>query len=224
MDWRNACNQQFGRCSSLAAGAKQLNPNGVVKTTSSPAVSGNPWDTTMTERINADFSRSAIIRTNGMEWRPSPARGVWRKRLELVGEAEAGRVTSIVRFDPGARFPDHGHPGGEEIFVMEGVFSDETGDYPAGSYLLNPEGTSHTPWSARGCTLFVKLRQYPGTGRTGTVIDTRSAEWRPGHAKGTEVLPLQADPAPGGGIARLIRMAPGYAGGRRLIPAVSRCS
>ena len=94
----------------------------------------------MTKRINADFSNSAIVRTNGMEWRSSPARGVWRKRLELVGEAEAGRVTSVVRFDPGARFPDHDHPGGEEMFVLDGVFSDETGNYPAGSYLLNPEG------------------------------------------------------------------------------------
>ena len=149
----------------------------------------------MTERINADFSRSAIARTNEMEWRPSPARGVWRKRLELVREAEADRVTSVVRFDPGARFPDHGHPGGEEILVLDGVFSDETGDYPAGSYLLNPEGTRHAPWSAQGCTLFVKLRQYPGTGRTGTVVDTRSAEWRPGRAEGAEILPLQADPA-----------------------------
>ena len=172
----------------------------------------------MTERINADFSRSAIVRTNGMEWRPSPASGVWRKRLELVGEAEAGRVTSVVRFDPGAEFTDHGHPGVEEMLVLDGVFSDETGDYPAGSYLLNPEGTGHAPWSAQGCTLFVKLRQYPGTGRTGTVVDTRSAEWRPGHTEGTEVLPLQADPAPGEGIVRLIRMAPGCAGGREVHP------
>lgn len=169
----------------------------------------------MTERINADFSRSAIMRTNGMEWWPSPARGVWRKRLELVGEAEAGRVTSVVRFDPGARFPEHGHPGGEEIFVLDGVFSDGTGDYPAGSYPLNPEGTSHAPWSAQGCTLFVKLRQHPGTGRTRTVVDTRSAEWRPGPAGGVEVLPLQAVSAPGGGI---VRMAPGCAGGREVHP------
>ena len=64
----------------------------------------------------------------------------------------------MVRFDPGARFPRHAHPDGEEILVLDGVFSDETGDYPAGSHLLNPDGTSHAPWSGLGCTLFVKLR------------------------------------------------------------------
>ena len=106
--------------------------------------------------------RGVVRRTADMDWQPSPGAGVWRKRLEPDGAVEAGQVTSVVRFDPGARFPRHAHPDGEEILVLDGVFSDETGDYPAGSHLLNPDGTSHAPWSGPGCTLFVVLEDGPG--------------------------------------------------------------
>ena len=78
--------------------------------------------------LNTDFSTRAVADTTAMDWQPSPAEGVFRKRLELLGPAESGRVTSIVRFAPGSRFPAHGHPAGEEILVLGGVFSDETGD------------------------------------------------------------------------------------------------
>ena len=158
--------------------------------------------------------RGVVRQTAEMDWQPSPVAGVWRKRLELAGAVEAGRVTSVVRFDPDARFPRHAHPDGEEILVLDGVFSDETGDYPAGSHLLNPDGTSHAPWSGPGCTLFVKLRQYPGAGRPRLAIDTRSAVWRPGPVEGSELLALYRDPAPGEGHAGLIRMAPGCGWGR----------
>ncbi|HEU5017876.1 MAG TPA: cupin domain-containing protein, partial [Pseudolabrys sp.] len=49
---------------------------------------------------------------------------------------------------------------GEEILVLDGVFQDERGDYPAGSYVRNPPGTSHVPASREGCTIFVRLWQF----------------------------------------------------------------
>src|SRR3546814_12653849 len=72
----------------------------------------------------------------------------------------------------------HGHPQGEGILVLDGVFSDEHGDYPAGTFLLNPAGFRHAPFSEDGCILFVKLCQFPGEGREHLAIDTTSAEWR----------------------------------------------
>lgn len=112
-----------------------------------------------------------------MEWSASPSAGVWRKRLELDGPKEAGRVTSVVRYDAGSEFHSHPHPDGEEILVLSGVFTDERGDHPAGTFMLNPEGYEHAPRSAPGCTLFVKLRQYPGLGRTQVRINTREGGW-----------------------------------------------
>lgn len=127
--------------------------------------------------LNADMSRRVVVDTASMDWQPSPSPTVWRKRLHLDGPAETGRVTSIVRYDADSRFPEHAHPDGEEIFVLDGVFSDEHGDYPAGAYLLNPEGTTHAPFSRLGCTLFVKLRQYAGADRPQLRVDTTAGEW-----------------------------------------------
>ena len=127
--------------------------------------------------LNADMSRRVVVDTASMDWQPSPSPTVWRKRLHLDGPAETGRVTSIVRYDAGSRFPEHAHPDGEEIFVLDGVFSDEHGDYPAGAYLLNPDGTTHAPFSRLGCTLFVKLRQYAGADRPQLRVDTTAGEW-----------------------------------------------
>lgn len=96
-----------------------------------------------------------------------------------MGPPEAGQVTSVVRYDPKSRFPAHDHPEGEEILVLDGVFSDEHGDWPAGTYLLNPEGFRHAPFSEPGCLLFVKLRQFPGRARQHVVVDTNRLAWQP---------------------------------------------
>ncbi len=142
------------------------------------------------EGFNADFSKRVVMHTAAMDWLASPSPSVWRKRLDLAGAAESSRVTSIVRYDANSAFPEHPHPDGEEILVLEGVFSDEHGDYPAGTYLLNPEGFSHAPFSSEGCVLFVKLQQYPGMNRRHIIIDTNRADWRAGAASGTETITL----------------------------------
>ena len=136
------------------------------------------------EAINGDLSVRAAADTTRMEWVPSPSGSVWRKRFHLVGLPESGQVTSVVRYEPKSSFPTHDHPEGEEILVLGGVFSDEHGDWPAGTYLLNPEGFRHTPFSGPGCLLFVKLRQFPGQGRRHVVIDTRKASWEPSPMPG----------------------------------------
>lgn len=115
--------------------------------------------------------RPLVLRTEELPWASSPSANVWRKRLEHSGPAEAGRVTSLVRYEPGSVFPSHGHPDGEEILVLEGTFCDEHGAYPAGTFLLNPEGFAHAPRSQEGCLLFVKLRQSPGA-RRAVRVDT----------------------------------------------------
>ena len=125
-----------------------------------------------------------------MEWASSPSGTVWRKRVHLVGPAEAGKVTSIVRYEPQSTFPSHDHPGGEEILVLDGVFSDEHGNWPAGTYLLNPEGFRHAPFSEPGCLLFVKLRQFPGHDRRHVVIDTNALEWESSGLAGVARKPL----------------------------------
>lgn len=158
--------------------------------------------------FNSDFSKTILVRTSNMAWQPSPAAGVWRKRLELRGAPESGRVTAIVRYDPGSRFPSHGHPDGEEILVLDGIFADQHGSYPAGTYLLNPQGFRHAPRTDAGCMLFVKLRQYSGSDRGHRVVDSKSATWQQSEHPGRDVLPLYED-AQHRECMRLVRLAPG---------------
>ena len=141
----------------------------------------------------------------GWFWEASPAKGVERIKLDRMGE-ESGHATSIVRFAPGSSFPAHDHPGGEEFLVLDGVFSDETGDYPAGSYVRNPIGTRHQPHTVQGCTIFVKLWQFDQEDQAEIVMDTAGADWLPGLVDGLSVLPLHQY---GTENVALVRWAPG---------------
>ena len=140
--------------------------------------------------MNGDLGKRAYADTDRIDWAESPSGTVWRKRVHLVGPPESGQVTSIVRYEPESSFPPHDHPDGEEILVLDGVFSDEHGDWPKGSYLLNPAGFRHAPFSKEGCLLFVKLRQYPGTDRDHVVAQTADIHWESGDVAGVLVKPL----------------------------------
>ena len=115
--------------------------------------------------INADFSERVAIHSEQLEWQQSPMKGVERRMLDRIG-GEVARATSIVRYAPGSQFSAHTHTGGEEFIVLDGVFQDEHGDFPVGTYVRNPPTTSHTPGSDEGCTIFVKLWQFDMDDRT----------------------------------------------------------
>ena len=116
-------------------------------------------------RINADFTKRASVHFDQTDWVPSPAPGVQRKMLDRIG-AEVARATTIVRFAPGSAFAAHTHDGGEEYLVLDGVFQDELGDFPAGTYVRNPPTSSHTPATKPGATILVKLHQFDPDDRT----------------------------------------------------------
>ncbi len=136
-----------------------------------------------------DRKQRCVIETASNEWLPSPSKGVWRKPLEREA-AEHGQVTSIVKYEPDTFFPAHSHPSGEEIFVLSGVFEDENGSYPAGSYLRNPPGSSHTPGSSVCCELLVKLNMFDLQDQKQIALNTHKAAWLPGLVDGLTVMPL----------------------------------
>lgn len=155
--------------------------------------------------INADRGAEAIARGSALEWVDSPQAGVQRRMLERIG-GEVAVASTIVRYAPGSRFDAHVHEGGEEFLVLEGTFSDEQGHYAAGTYVRNPPGSRHAPFSEGGCTIFVKLRQmHPDDTTLVRMRFDRLDWWRTG-LRGIE----RADLFAGGGVAvRLERLAPG---------------
>ena len=126
-----------------------------------------------------DFSKTVSLLLNEEQWVNSPSDGVSRFPLERESE-ESGHTTSFVKFAPDSFFPKHTHPQGEEIYVLDGIFSDENGDYPAGSYIRNPPGSSHSPFTKQGCTLFVKLEQFQNGDNEHVVIRPDEIKWQNG--------------------------------------------
>ena len=144
-------------------------------------------------RLNADFSQRVAVHAASLPWVPSPTPGVSRRMLHREG-GEVARATTIVRYDPGSHFPGHQHSGGEEFLVLDGVFHDEYGSYPTGTYVRNPPGSFHTPGSEEGCILFVKLWQFdPQDGADTQLNIERMARIADARRPGVLVSPLYRD-------------------------------
>lgn len=143
--------------------------------------------------INADFSRRVAIHAARLPWVASPMAGVERRMLDRIGD-EVARATSIVRYLPGSHFSPHTHGGGEELLVLDGVFEDEHGDFPVGSYVRNPPTSRHTPGSTPGCVLLVKLWQFDPMDRREVRVNTAGMTYVPDAARpGVNHLPLFHD-------------------------------
>ena len=135
--------------------------------------------------LNADFSRPALVIPTEDDWVCSPESGVDRLMLDRIGD-EVARATSLVRYAAGSSFREHLHAMGEEFLVLDGIFSDEHGDYPTGTYVRNPPGSRHSPASRDGCRILVKLRQFDPEDLEPVVIDTTDD----GLWAGSSTLPL----------------------------------
>jgi len=143
--------------------------------------------------LNSDFTARAVVHGATLPWVTSPIAGVERRMLDRIGD-EVARATTIVRYAPDSRFSPHVHGGGEEFIVLDGVFQDEHGDFPAGSYIRNPPQSRHTPGSKPGCTIMVKLWQFDPADRSHVRIDTNKMPYlRPAERPEIEMIPLFRD-------------------------------
>lgn len=144
-------------------------------------------------KINANFDERVVVHSQKTEWLNSPMPGVSRRPLDRVGD-EVARATTIVRYAPNSHFSPHVHTGGEEFIVLEGVFQDEHGDFPVGSYIRNPPQSRHKPGSDSGCVIFVKLWQFELEDRIHVRLNTRFMQAIPHkELSGISVTPLYLD-------------------------------
>ena len=91
--------------------------------------------------------------TRNSEWLPGLVPGL---SVMSLHEYEREHV-ALVRWAPDTEFQAHTHWGGEEIFVIEGRFFDEHGEYPAGSWIRSPDQSQHTPYTREdGALIYVK--------------------------------------------------------------------
>jgi anti-sigma factor ChrR (cupin superfamily) len=97
----------------------------------------------------------SVVRSTQADWRTVSTPGVAVKRLR-VDEA-TGASTFLLRVDAGARVPLHDHPGGEELYVLEGDFRVAGDHLTAGDYLYTPPDRRHAASSDGGCIVLVTL-------------------------------------------------------------------
>ncbi len=140
-------------------------------------------------KLNPKFSQRVVVEVPTLEWVDASTEGIQRQLIEFDDDIVA-RSTSIERCAPGSFFEIHKHNLGEEILVLDGAFSDESGSFGPGTYIKNPAGSSLATKSATGCTLFVKRHHLDQADSQRTVIDTRKSTWFPGLVPGLSVLPL----------------------------------
>ncbi|MEH2249192.1 cupin domain-containing protein [Nostoc sp.] len=142
------------------------------------------------QKVNENLSVRVAVLSTALTWYNTEFTGISFLCFESDNEIQDHPVTMLSRFDPGGFFELHGHPGGEEILVLQGNFADETGIYPPGTYMLNPEGFIHHPYSEEGCLTFVKLRQHGGKNRQRVQKNIYQLPWQSGIIPQIEVMPL----------------------------------
>jgi quercetin dioxygenase-like cupin family protein len=89
-----------------------------------------------------------------MEW-TSRRPGIFNKRLHE--NPATGEYTTLMKLDPGSRFPKHSHPSGEELFVIEGRIRIEGKDYDTGCYVYSPPGAIHDVVTETGALLLIRM-------------------------------------------------------------------
>jgi len=123
--------------------------------------------------INLDFTKKVVIETTQQPWINSPMAGV--KRKPLARSEDEVHITSIVEYAAGSYLSEHTHPQGEEIFVLEGTFSDQDGDYPAGLIFSIHPIVAILLLVNKGLIL-VKLNQFINTDLTPVRLNTNKTE------------------------------------------------
>ncbi len=88
-------------------------------------------------------------------WRQAVFRP-FREGVDISPILEGEPAVALLRYAPGAGVPRHMHHGLETIVVLEGVQSDDSGDYPAGTVILNQQGSAHRVWSTAGCVVLIQ--------------------------------------------------------------------
>lgn len=106
--------------------------------------------------MNTDIS-NYIVRRGQKEWQPLIENGIHYTGISVISlrfdAAKQRSTTILLNFEPGASYPYHNHPGGEEIFVLSGEAILENITLSEGDYLYTPVNYKHAVSSKTGCTL-----------------------------------------------------------------------
>jgi anti-sigma factor ChrR (cupin superfamily) len=108
-------------------------------------------------QFDPEDAEQKVIQTRSGDWLPGLVPGLTVMPLHEFASPSGAEHVALVRWAPDTQFGEHGHFGGEEIFVLEGEFHDEHGAYPAGAWIRSPHQSRHRPFTrGQGALIYVK--------------------------------------------------------------------
>jgi len=107
--------------------------------------------------ISSDIN-NYIVRSNQKDWQPLVEKGISYKGISVISlhydEEKKRSTTILLKFEPGATYPYHNHPAGEEIYMLSGEAILENVTLSQGDYLYTPPNFKHSVTTTKGCTMF----------------------------------------------------------------------
>jgi quercetin dioxygenase-like cupin family protein len=112
-------------------------------------------------RVRPNSKLNQLVRSTTIDWQPLAEPGVTGVYVKILrfDKATDRAPTILLKFEPGATYPSHVHPGGEEIFVLEGDIRLGKDHLFAGDYLYTAPNNVHAVQSERGCIVLVSVPQ-----------------------------------------------------------------
>ena len=138
--------------------------------------------------MNDNYDKRALILTNELMWEKTPINGILKKLLSKKENEE----TSLIKIDKNSKLSDESKTNSIEIFVLEGTYINEFGEFNSGTYLRLPKEDESFVKSIDGCTIFRKINYFNDDETI--IIDTNSSSWHNGYGN-LKVLPLHVQTA-----------------------------
>lgn len=133
--------------------------------------------------MNDNYETRVLINTNDLEWENTQNKGIYKKLLSKKEDEE----TSILKIEESSKLNNNSKINSVEIFVLEGVYKNEFGEFKSGTYLNLPNENEAFVSSNTGCVIFRKENCDKGV--ENIIIDTNSTPWLKGQGN-LEVMPL----------------------------------
>jgi anti-sigma factor ChrR (cupin superfamily) len=143
--------------------------------------------------VNADANATICIHTHDVPWQATEHAGISEKVLERINDPEKGRVTALLKFEPGASLPTETLTTRTEIMVLDGRLSDGIETYGRRTFVRNPAGTEVTLSSDEGCEIYIKRRIPFRDDDERFVVDTETCEWTSFPHRGADVVHFYRD-------------------------------
>jgi anti-sigma factor ChrR (cupin superfamily) len=129
---------------------------------------------------------SRFVDVEALPWEKTVYPGVEYKTL--IVDRSSGLLTTLMRFAPNVKLPDHEHVFIEQTWVLEGSLVCPEGVCTAGNFVWRPAGSRHEAWAGPEGGVMLAMFQLPNKffQSDGRVVDFLGNDWQKAWGKAHE--------------------------------------